>query len=163
MKTSMRWAATILAFAISLWAHSSKLGAAEPAKSEKLTAQEVIELWTPLPKVVRDFGKMGGSPEGDPKVAAYSFRAIGGTYEKCWNFYAELCGIKERFSEKAVLVSPGKSPKGSYVVSDRVAADGSRHAVSVFLLKTDQYTVTVTLHSSTDGKSIEGSLTAVVP
>jgi hypothetical protein len=61
------------------------------------------------------------------------------------------------------VVSPGRGPKGSYVVSDRAAADGSGHAVSVFLLKTDQYTVTVTLHPSADGKGIEGSLTAVVP
>jgi len=159
MKTSMLWPA--LAFAT--LATQSDLRTAEPGKPEKLTAKEVIELWTPIPKVVTDFGKMGGSPEGDPKIAAYSFRAIGGTYEECWNFYAERCGLKQRFAEKMMVVSPGKSPKGSYVVSDRAAADGSGHAVSVFLLKTDQYTITATLHPSTDGKSIEGSLTAVVP
>jgi hypothetical protein len=106
---------------------------------------------------------MGGSPEADPKVAAFSFRAVGSTYEEYWNFYADLCGIKQRFAEKKMVVSPGKGPKGSYVVSDRAVVDGSGHAVSVFLLKTDQYTVTATLHPSADGKGIEGSLTAVVP
>jgi hypothetical protein len=154
---------TAFAFAILLAACNSKVRAAEPGKSDAITAKAVIERWTPIPKASTDFGKMGGSPEGDPKVAAYSFRAVGSTYEEYWNFYADLCGIKQRFAEKKMVVSPGKGPKGSYVVSDHAAVDGSGHAVSVFLLKTDQYTVTVTLHPSADGKGIEGSLTAVVP
>jgi hypothetical protein len=50
------------------------------------------------------------------------------------------------------------------VVSDRVAADGKGgRGLSVFLLRTDTYTVTVTLQPDPGGKSISGSLGAVVP
>ena len=153
----------IIVFAIFSLVYRSNAQAVDPVKLDQITAKAVIERWTPIPKETTDFNKMGGSPEGDLKVAAFSFRAVGSTYEEYWNFYAELCGIKQRFAEKRMVVSPGKGPKGSYVVSDRAAADGSGHAVSVFLLKTDQYTVTVTIHPTADGKGIEGSLTAVVP
>ncbi|WP_261363101.1 hypothetical protein [Gemmata palustris] len=41
--------------------------------------------------------------------------------------------------------------------------DGKQRTVSVFMLKTDTYTVTVTFQPASDGKSIIGSLSVVLP
>src|SRR5262249_38762644 len=132
-------------------------------KPKKPTAEEVAKLWSPKLKSATDYAQTGGSPKPAPGVAAYSFRVTGPTFEELWNHYADLCGVKKRHAEKTFLVTTGAGPKGSYVVSDRAAADskGGR-GLSVFLLKTDAYT-TVTFQPDPGGKSISGSLSVVVP
>jgi hypothetical protein len=88
---------------------------------------------------------------------------VGPTFEELWNHYAALCGMKQRYAEKKFLVTAKTSPKGSYVVSDRAAADGQGgRGLSVFLLKTDDYVVTVTFQPDPGGNSISGSLSVVV-
>jgi hypothetical protein len=140
------------------------LTASEPTKAKKLTAGDVITLWAPQLKTAQDYGQMGESPEQSPNVAAYSFRVIGPTFEELWNHYAQLCGMKQRYEEKSFHVSGDTGPNGSYVVSDRPPAPGKLdRGLSVFLLKTDGYTVSVTFQADADGKSITGSLTAVTP
>jgi len=138
------------------------LTAAEP---KKLTAEDVIELWSPrLLKTAQDCGQMGASPKQSPNVAAYSFRVVGPTFEELWNHYAQLCGMKQRYEEKTLLFSGDTGPNGSYVVADPTLAGGKGvRGSSVFLLKTDSYTVTATFQPDPDGKSITGSLTAVMP
>ena len=150
-----------LALAIALTVAPDLLGQAE-AKERALSAEDVIKAWTPDRKLVTDYNEFGGSPEKNADVAAFSFRAIGPSYEQLWNFYADQCGMKQRYAEKTMLVSPGTGPKGSYVVADIAATDRASKATSVFLLKTDQYTVTATIHPNSDGKSIGGSLTVVM-
>ena len=136
----------------------------EPARSKALTSDDVIQLWSPALKNHTDYGQIGGSPEKAPNVAAYSFRVVGPTVEELWNHYAGLCGINKRYAEKTFLASPDTGPNGSYVVSDRASGDGKGgRGPSVFLLKTDAYTVTVTFQPDPDGKSISGSLSAIVP
>ena len=84
---------------------------------------------------------------------------VGPTFED-----AELCGMKKRYAEKTFLINTDTGPNGSYVVSERASADGKGgRGPSVFLLRTDIYTVTVTFQPDPDGQSISGSLTAVVP
>lgn len=135
----------------------------EPAKP-KQTAEEVAKLWSPKLKNATDFGSTGGSPKQSPNVAAYSFKVVGPTFEEVWNHYAKLCGLKQKYAEKTFLISADTGPNGSYVVSDRATGDGKGgRALSVFLLKTDAYTVTVTFQPDPDGKSINGSLSVVVP
>lgn len=135
-----------------------------PAKPERLTADGVIKLWSPNLKSADEYGQIGGSPKQAPNVAAYSFRVSGPTLEELWNHYAGLCGMTERYSEKSFLNATGTGPKGSYVVSDRASGDGKGgRGPTVFLLKTDAYTVSVTFQAESGGKSISGSLTAVVP
>ena len=135
----------------------------EPPNTKKPTAEAVARIWSPSLKSATDYTQFGGSPQQSPNVAAYSFRVIGPTFEELWNHYAKLCGIKERYAEKAFLVSADAGPKGCYVVSDHRAADarGGR-GLSLFLLKTEAYTVTVTFHPDTGAKSISGSLSVVV-
>jgi len=135
-----------------------------PVRPGKPTAQDVARLWKPELKSATDYAQTGGPPEQSPEVAAYSFKVVGPTFEELWAHYANLCGVKEQYAEKTFLITTGAGPKGRYVVSDRPSVDGKGgRGVSVFLLKTDAYTVTVTFHPDPDGKSIIGSLSAVVP
>ncbi len=66
----------------------------------------------------------------------------------------DMCGVNQEYAEKSFLVTADTGPKGGYVVSDRASADGKGgRALSVFLLKTDVYMVTVTFQPDTDGRS----------
>jgi hypothetical protein len=136
----------------------------EPAKPRKMTVEDVIKVWKPNLKSATEYGHTGGSPKQSPKVAAYSFKVVGPTFEELWNHYANLCGVKQRYAEKTFLITADAGPNGSFVVSDRPSADGKGgRGLSVFLLKKEAYTVTVTFQPDADGKTILGSLSVVVP
>jgi hypothetical protein len=84
--------------------------------------------------------------------------------EDLWNHYADLCGISDRYKAKTFLTSGNKGVKGSYVVTDRPSSDDpAQRGLSVFLLKNNRYTVTVTIQPDPDGKAVRGSMAAVVP
>jgi hypothetical protein len=158
------WHVTILVIGTALAAITLGVRADEPAKPKKLTAEEAAKLWSPKLKTATEYGETGASPKQAPNVAAYSFRVVGPTFEELWNHYAKLCGVKQEYAEKTFLVTADTGTNGSYVVSDRMAADGKGgRGLSVFLLKTDTYTVTVTIQQESSDKSIIGSLSAVVP
>jgi hypothetical protein len=129
-----------------------------------LTAEDVIKLWKPMLDGVEDFQQFMASPKESPGVAAATFRVVGPSFEGLWNHYADLCGIGNRYEARRLLVSGGTGPKGSYVVSDRASSDakGGR-GLSVFLLRTDSYTVTATIEPDPDGKAMRGSIAAVIP
>ena len=104
------------------------------------------------------------SPRESSGVAASTFRVVGPSFEGLWNHYADLCGIGDRYEARRFLISGGTGAKGSYVVSDRASSDakGGR-GLSVFLLRTDRYTVTATIQPDPDGKAVRGSIAAVTP
>jgi len=95
------------------------LTASELTKPKKVTAEDVIALWSPWLVNAVDYAATGGTPEQSPDVAAWSFRVIGPTLEELWNHYAQLCGMKQRYAEKSFLVIGDTGPCGRYVVSDR--------------------------------------------
>jgi hypothetical protein len=146
-----------------LLAASSCPGAEDSSKAGDTSAEAVANEWAPDAKDVKEYRHVGGSPKGDRKLAAYSFEVRGASYETLWNYYASRCGINERYAEKRILVSPGSGPNGSFVVADLAVKDGTGHAVTVFMLKNEKYTVTVTLHPGADDASIIGSISAAVP
>jgi len=155
---------TIAALSIGVIVVVAGTRSGEPERPKPLRADDVIQLWSPNLKNHTDYGQLGGSPEHSPNVAAYSFRVLGPTFEELWNHYAERCGIKKRYAEKSFLITADTGANGSYVVSERPSEDGKGgRGPSVFLLKTETYTVTVTFHLDPDGRSLSGSLTAVVP
>jgi hypothetical protein len=164
MYKMMLWPIASLALGMGVTVVGPALCGGEPARPKKLTAEESLRAWSPRLKSATDYQQWGGSPGRSPDIAAYSFRVVGPTFEELWNHYAELCGVKDRYAEKMFLNTADDGPRGSYVVSDRWTADseGGR-GLSVFLLKTETYTVTVTLVPGPGGKSISGSLSAVVP
>ena len=111
-----------------------------------------------------DFQQFGASPKESPGVAAYTFRVMGPSFEGLWNHYANLCGIGDRYEARRFLTAGGTGAKGSYVVTDRASSDarGGR-GLSVFLLRTDRYTVTATIQPDPDGTALRGSIAAVIP
>jgi hypothetical protein len=133
--------------------------------SKRLTAADVITEWKPMRgNGVEDFQQWVASPKECPGVAAATFRVVGPSFEGLWNHYADLCGIVERYEAKRLLVSGGTSAMGTYVVNDRASSDAREGGrLSVFLLRTDRYTVTATIQPDPEGKAMRGSLTAVIP
>lgn len=133
-------------------------------ESRRLTAEEVIRLWEPKLEGVEDFQQYLASPPESSSMMAATFRVVGPSFERLWNHYADLCGIPDRYEAKRMLISGGTGAKGSYVVSDRMSLDAKAGRVlSVFLLRTDRYTVTATIQPDPDGKAMHGSIAAVVP
>jgi hypothetical protein len=130
--------------------------------SKPLIADDVVKLW----KLdgAEDFQAWGGSPEKSPGVAAWAFRVKGPSFEGVWNHYADLCGVGDRYQARRLLISGNTGAKGSYIVAEQASSDdqGGR-ALSVFLLRTDRYTVTATIRPDPDGKAVVGSIVAVVP
>lgn len=164
MSRRKAWLMVILVLGAGMIAVAPGTRGQEPAKAQKPTAEGVAKLWSPELKSATSYHLTGGSPKQSPNVAAYSFRVEGPTFEELWNHYAKLCGIKQQYAEKTFLISADAGPNGSYVVSDRMAADGKGgRGLSVFLLRTDAYTVTVTFQPDLGGESISGSLSAVIP
>jgi hypothetical protein len=131
---------------------------------KKLSAEDVITLWKPMPDGVEDFQQFVASPKETPGAAAATFRVVGPSFERLWNHYADLCGIGDRYEASRLLMSGGTGAKGTYVVSDRASslAKGGR-GLSVFLLRADRYTVTATIEPDPDGKAMRGSIAAVTP
>jgi hypothetical protein len=131
---------------------------------KRLTANDVIKLWKPLPDGAEDFQEFVASLQECPELAAATFRVLGPSFERLWNHYAELCGIGQRYEATRFLNSGGAGAKGSYVVADRASSDakGGR-GLSVFLLRTDRYTVTATIQPDPDGKAMCGSIAVVTP
>ena len=135
----------------------------ESTRSKPLAAEYVVGIWTPNLTSANDYGRFGGAHEQSPNIAAYSFRVAGPTFEELWNHYAALCGLKQRYAEKKFLNISGTSPKGRFILSERPSGDGQGgRGPSVFFLKTESYAVTVTFAPDPGGKSISGSLTAIV-
>jgi hypothetical protein len=143
---------------------STTILAADPPK--KLTGDAVWKEWHPKQiKGVKDYNATGGSPKEAPDVAGLTFTLKGTmTLEDVWNFYAEKCGLEERYKEKHVWMVTKTTPKGECVLSVRLTSldETAKHRETMFLLKTDAYTVAVTLHVDPDGKTIVGSIAAVV-
>jgi hypothetical protein len=131
--------------------------------SKRVTAEDVIKLWTPKPAGVVDFQQFEASPKESPLVAAATFRVEGPSFEGLWNHYADLCGIVDRYEAKRIMISGATNAKGAYVVNDRIASDAKgERGLSVFVLRTDRYAVTATIQPDPDGKAMRGTLAAVI-
>jgi hypothetical protein len=111
---------------------------------------------------VTDFQIFEAPLEDSPGVAAQTFRVVGPSFERLWNHYAELCGIAQRYEAKRFLISAKAGAKGSYIVSDRTADAKGERGLSVFLLRTDRYTVTATIQPEPAGKAVLGSIVVVL-
>lgn len=130
---------------------------------KRLTADDVIGLWKPMPQGAKDFQQLGASPRESPEVAAYTFRVVGPSFEDLWNHYADLCGIRDRYDARRFLTSGNTGARGSYVVTDRpTSGAGGARGMSVFLLRTDRYTATATIEPDPGGNAVRGSIAAVI-
>jgi hypothetical protein len=131
-------------------------------ESKRLTAEDVLTQWEPMRDGVEDFQRFWASPKGSSGEATATFRVVGPSFERLWNHYADLCGIVDRYEVKRFLMSGGTSDKGTYVVNDRgSSATKGKRGLSVFLLRTGRYAVTVTIQPDPDGKAMRGSIAVV--
>ena len=90
------------------------------------------------------------------------FRVEGPSFEELWNHYADLCGVGARYEAKTFLTTGNVGARGSYVITDRASSDArGERGLSVFLLKNDLYTVTVTI-KDVGGSSVAGPRAAMV-
>jgi len=81
----------------------------EPRPAKKVTAGDVLKDWKPKPAGRgKEFEATGGSPKDAPDVAAMSFRLAGWSFEEVWNFYADKCGVADRYQEKNILIATGR-------------------------------------------------------
>jgi hypothetical protein len=163
MRNYRRWLtiplATVLAALIGI-----NLRGSEADDTKPLTAEDVIKLWEPRLRSVEDFQQFVASPKGSTGLAAATFRVVGPTFEDLWNHYAHLCGITDPYKESQLQNFGGSSARGSFVVSDRGSLEvKGRRGLSVFVLRTERYTVTATIQPDPDGKAMLGSLSAVTP
>jgi hypothetical protein len=128
----------------------------------RLTAADVIKVWNPTLEDTEDFQQFCASPPESPGVAASTFRVVGPSFEDLWNHYAVRCGIADRYQARRFLNSGGSGAKGSYVVADRASSDAEEgRGLSIFLLRTDRYTVTVTIQPDRNGKVVLGTIAAL--
>jgi hypothetical protein len=134
------------------------------ADEKRMTTEDVIKLWEPRLDGVKDYQQFVVAPKESSKLAAATFRVVGPSFEGLWNHYAELCGIKDRYEAKHLRITGGSSARGTYVVSDRGSLDArATRGLSVFMLRTDGYTVTATIQPDPDGKAMLGSIAVVIP
>jgi hypothetical protein len=158
-----RWlAVTVACGLVALGSLNLRRSRADDPK--RMTAEDVIALWTPRLEGTEDFQQFSASPKESPGLAASTFRVVGPSFERLWNHYADRCGIADRYEASRGLVDGGRSAKGSYVVSDRISGDAqAKRMLTVFVLRTDHSTVTVTIQPDPDGKAVYGSITALTP
>lgn len=128
------------------------------------TAEEVVEAWKPTLPGVTDLQTFSAAPKEAPGVAACTFRAVGPSFEAFWNHYADRCGAPDRYEPKRFLVAGTAGPKGVYIISDRMGNDGQAgRGLSLFVLRTEHATATVTIRPDADGKAVLGSIAVALP
>jgi hypothetical protein len=77
-----------------------------------------------------------------------------------WRHYAAKCGIDRLFREGNLYALSGTNNLGSYLLVERSASSKTRE--SVFGLRTETYSVSVTLRNSNDIRSRPTAGTVVV-
>jgi hypothetical protein len=132
-------------------------GVAQETVPKKLTLEAVYQLWKAQVRDATEYHETGTPAGKGADAGAWAFRVSGIEFATLWNHYADLCGMTKRYQAMTVSNMGETGPKGAYVLAERPPEkDGSR--MSVFLLKADGYTATVTIQSSAEAKAIAGTL-----
>jgi hypothetical protein len=132
-------------------------GVTQDAAPKKLTLEAVHQLWSAQLQGTTQYHEMGTPAGKGADAGAWSFRVSGIEFAALWNHYAGLCGMTKRYEAMTVSNTGETGPKGAYALAERPPEkDGSR--MSVFLLKAEGYTATVTIQSSAEAKTIAGTL-----
>ena len=133
---------------------------------KKLVAKDIAAEWLSKANTPRPGGEYQGvganAPKDSSKIYARSFTTSYATLEELWNFYAQKCGIDKKYNDKELYLLSGESKVGSFVLVERLERDNRNRSESVFGLRTNEYTVSVTLRSERGGKSVAGTLVVVV-
>jgi hypothetical protein len=157
----------LLVFALVLagacWVAVPTRTAAEKGSSSKLSAaQEIARAWIPQKDGVGDWHSLGaGCPKDSPKLYVASFRTSQLTFAEAWEFCATRCGAEKKFVAYRLETTSGKSGRGCWALVERPGKDLKR-IESLFALRSEKYSVSVTLRPEAGGKAVSGTLTVVV-
>jgi len=111
---------------------------------------------------VGDWHDLGaGCPNDSPKLYVVSFRTSQLTFAEAWEFCATKCGADKKYVAYRLETTAGEGGKGSWALVERPGKDGER-IESLFALRSEKYSVSVTLRPEGGGKSVSGTLTVVV-
>jgi hypothetical protein len=137
--------------------------ATDKGPSSKLSAaQEIAQEWLPRGDGVGDWHDLGaGCPKDSPKLYVVSFRTSQMTFAEAWEFCATKCGADKKYVAYRLETVAGEGGKGSWALVERPGKDGDR-IESLFSLRSEKYSVSVTLRPEGGGKSVSGTLTVVV-
>jgi hypothetical protein len=131
------------------------------AQAADLSADDVFTQWEPSKVGVADYHSFGvlAPTSGPTTVRAMSF-STSQEFADLWRYYAAKCGIHREFVEGKTYVISGTNTLGSYFLVERSA--GSKVRESVFGLRTESYSVSVTLRNSNEIESRPTAGTVVV-
>ena len=137
--------------------------AADKEPSSKLSAaQEIAQEWIPRGDGVGEWHDLGaGCPKDSPKLYVVSFRTSQLTFAEAWEFCATKCGADKKYVAYRLETTAGEGRKGSWALVERPGKDLER-IESLFALRREKYTVSITLRPEGGGKSVSGTLTVVV-
>jgi hypothetical protein len=153
-----------LALAGACWFGVPARTAADKGPSSKLSAaQEIAQAWIPRGEGVGDWHDLGaGCPKDSPKLYVVSFRTSQLTFAEAWEFCATKCGADKKYVAHRLETTAGEGDKGCWALVERPGKDGER-IESLFSLRGEKYSVSITLRPEGGGKSVSGTLTVVVP
>ena len=126
----------------------------------EISVDDLFPQWEPK-KVGVDYHSFGtlAPTNGPATVRALSF-STSQEFADLWRYYAAKCGIDRRFVEGNIYVLSGTNSLGSYCLVERSANLKTRE--SVFGLRTQSYSVSVTLRNSNEIESRPTAGTVVV-
>ena len=138
--------------------------AADKKPSPTLSAaQEIATEWIPQKDAVGDWHDLGaGCPRDSPKLHVVSFRTSQLTFAEAWEFCASKCGADKKYVAYRLETTAGEGEKGSWALVERPGKNLER-IEALFALRSEKYSVSVTLRPENGGKSVSGTLTVVVP
>src|SRR5262249_42238399 len=127
----------------------------------EISVDDVFTQWEPKKVGVADYHSFSAlAPTNGPAtVRAISF-STSQEFADLWRHYAAKCGIERGFVEGSIYVLSGTNSLGSYFLLERSANLKIRE--SVFGLRTESYSVSVTLRNSKEIQSCPTAGTVVV-
>jgi hypothetical protein len=139
----------------------SALALALKAQAAAISLDDLFTQWEPKKAGAADYHSFGAlAPTNGPAtVRAISF-STSQEFADLWRYYAAKCAIDRRFVEGNIYVLSGTNRLGSYFLVER--SPNLKMRESLFGLRTESYSVFVTLRNSNEIESRPTAGTVVV-
>ena len=133
----------------------------EPS-AKKSAAQEIAQDWIPRGHGIGAWHDIGaGCPKDSPASYVASFRTSQLTFAEAWEACATKCGADKKYKAHRLEVTAVKGDKGCWALVERPGR-GLERIESLFLFRSEKYSVSVTLRPENGGKAVSGTLTVVM-
>jgi hypothetical protein len=140
---------------------SSGLAIASQAQSTANALDHIFAQWEPSNAGVADYHSFSASAPGSgpAQIHAISF-STSEEFSNLWRYYATRCGIDRELVCGNISVLSGTNRMGSYILVERSANPRVRE--SIFGLRTETYSVSVTLRNNNETPNRPTAGTVVV-